>query len=626
MTAFWRFARLLLRDRGALIAALVFAFISAAGLGIGLVSIAPLLSMILEPGTSLPGELARINAERLGGWIPTGVIDRLPTDRFAGVALLLGAIALLTLVGAAANFLHEYLAATVAIRATARVRALAFRTAVHLPIRTVVRRGPAEFVAKIVRDAAELQRGFMVLVSRSVAQVTKGMAAFLAAVVIEWRLTIVAMVVAPPMAILLRKIGKRIRRGTRGALEAQEALLRTTGESLQGLRAIKSSLAERAAEGRFRQANRAAMAGELRVRTARAIAGPLVEALALLVVCGLALFAAREIIAGRLDFERFVLALAALGVSAASFKPFAALIGEIQAAEAPARRLAEIVDEPIESRNRGGPLLARPARSIRFESVRVRYPGASEDALRGASLEIPCGQWIAIVGPNGSGKTTLASLLPRLLVPDAGRVLIDGVDLATVDLRSLRRHIAVVTQDVVLMRASIAENIAFGLIGASRAAIIDAARRAHAHTFIEALPGGYDHVVAEQGASLSGGQRQRLAIARAILRDPAILLLDEATSQIDPESERLLNDALAELRGGRTIIAIAHRLETMRAADRIVVMDQGEIVADGTHRTLIETCPVYKRIVGIGASAALDEPGGSSGGERPASSPALLHP
>ncbi|HMN96355.1 MAG TPA: ABC transporter ATP-binding protein [Phycisphaerales bacterium] len=598
MHGFWRFARLMLRDRGALAAAIAFAFISAGGLGLGLVSIAPLLRMILEEDATLPGELARIGAERLGGWIPQEVFALLPAGRLEGVAVLLGALAALTLIGATANFLHEYLAATVSIRTTARVRAMAFRTAIHLPLRTVVRRGPAEFVAKIVRDAAELQRGFMVLTSRSVAQITKGIAAFAAAVVIEWRLTLVAIVVAPPMAILLRKIGKRIRRGTRGALEAQEALLRTTTESLQGLRAIKTSLAERDAEGRFRRANRAAMAGELRVRTARAIAGPLVESMAIIVVCGLALFAAREILAERLAFERFVLALVALGVSAASFKPVAALVGEIQAAEAPARRLEEIVDEPIEPRNRGLPRLPRASRSIGFERVRVRYPGATEDALRGVELAIPFGQWIAVVGPNGSGKTTLASLLPRLLLPDEGRVLIDGVDIAKVDLRSLRSQIAVVTQDVVLFRASIAENIAFGMVGLSRESIIGAARRAHADEFIRALPGGYDHVVAEHGASLSGGQRQRLSIARAIVRDPAILVLDEATSQIDPESERLLNATLAELRPGRTIVAIAHRVETMRAADRIIAMDRGVIVADGAHAELLEQSPLYRRISG----------------------------
>lgn len=616
MRSFPRFARLMLRDRGMLTGALVCAVLSAAGLGIGLLGAAPLLRVILEQDGSLRAEAAALDAKWLRGALPDGFIAMIPEDRFAGAAVLLGGIVLLTIVGALANFAHEYLAATVSARAAARVRALAFATAVHLPLRTVVRRGPAEFVARIVRDAAELQRGFLVLTSRSVAQVTKGIAAFLAAIVIDWRLTAVAIVVAPLMAVLLRKLGKRIRRGTRGALEAQQELLRTTNETMQGLRSIKSATAERAALGRFRRANLDSLRGELRVRTARAISGPLIECLAIIVVCALALFAAREIIAGRLDFERFVLALAALGVAGASFKPLTALVNEIQAAEAPAERLAEIIDEPREQDRRGvgralrkrHPILPRPRGAIAIEHVRVRYPNASEDAVRDVTLDIAAGAWVALVGPNGCGKTTLASLIPRLIVPDAGRVLIDNIDIAEVDLRSLRRHVGVVSQETVLLRSTIAENIAFGVVGATREAVEAAARRAHASAFIERLPNGYDEPVAEQGATLSGGQRQRIAIARAMLRDPAILILDEATSQIDPESERQINQAIEEFRRGRTVIAIAHRLSTMRAADRIVVMDEGRIVDQGVHEDLLGRCDMYRRIIGAAAVVSTTAP------------------
>jgi energy-coupling factor transporter ATP-binding protein EcfA2/co-chaperonin GroES (HSP10) len=301
---------------------------------------------------------------------------------------------------------------------------------------------------------------------------------------------------------------------------------------------------------------------------------------------------------GRLEVERFVLALGSLAFAGASFKPLAALIGELQAAEAPAERLAEIIDEPAEDRGRGKPRIARPSRSLRFEAVRVRYPGAPEDAVREVTLEIPHGQWVALVGPNGCGKTTLAGLVSRLMLPDAGRVLVDGVDVAAVSLASLRSHVAVVSQEVVLFRSSVAENIAFGLPGVSRERIVAAARQAHADEFIKALPGGYDERVAELGASLSGGQRQRLAIARALLRDPAILILDEATSQIDPESERQINDALETLRAGRTLLTIAHRVSSMRAADRIVVMDAGRVVGDGTHEELLARCESYRRLIG----------------------------
>ena len=206
------------------------------------------------------------------------------------------------------------------------------------------------------------------------------------------------------------------------------------------------------------------------------------------------------------------------------------------------------------------------------------------------------------MGPNGCGKTTLASLLPRLLEPSSGRVLIDGIDIATVDLRSLRRQISMVTQETVLFRGTVAENIAFGIEKSTpdrherMNRIIDAARRAHADEFIRNLPNGYETDLAEQGASLSGGERQRLAIARAILRDPAILILDEATSQIDAESEAHINAALAEFCQGRTALLIAHRLSTVHNADRIVVMDDARIVAQGTHEQLLGSCELYQRL------------------------------
>lgn len=588
----------MLRQKRTLALAIGFALISAGGLGLGLVGAAPLLRLIIEDGSSLPEEVRRFDQAQFGGLIPDAIVETLPSDRLGGVLAILVALVGLTLIGATANFLHEFLAARVTAGAVATVRHEAFRAAVHLPLSTVVQRGPAEFTARIVRDAAELQRGFMILTSRSVGQVSKGLAAFAAAIIIDWRLTAAALVLAPPMVVLLRKLGKRIRRGTRGSLEAQEMLLRTSTETLQGLRSVKTARAERAALGRFRRANRQALRSELGVRTARALAGPVVETLAIIVLCALAYVAAREIIEGTLAFDRFVLALASLGVAGASFKPLAAFVGEIQAAEAPAQRLIDIIDAVPEERGRGRPRLVRPRGSLDFHSVRLRYPDAGEEALKGVSLSIPHGQWLALVGPNGCGKTTLASLVPRLLSPDAGQVLIDGVDIAGVELASLRRAVGVVSQEVVLFGGTIAENIAFGLPGATRAAIEAAARRAHAAAFIEALPGGYDHRVAELGASLSGGQRQRLAIARALLREPSILILDEATSQIDPESERQINEALAELGGACTLLTIAHRVSGMRAADRIVVMDAGQIVGDGTHDDLLSACPLYRRLIG----------------------------
>jgi subfamily B ATP-binding cassette protein MsbA len=368
-------------------------------------------------------------------------------------------------------------------------------------------------------------------------------------------------------------------------------------ESLQGLRAVKSSTAEAEALARFEVQNKEAVRHELKVRTARAASSPLIETIASVVLLGLAVFAAREIMQGDLPLDRFALSLGSLALAGANLRPLTSLINEIQAATAPAQRLCDILDEPQERDDRAKPAAVRHARSIEFDHVSYTYPGAEHPALRDVTLNILHGEKIAIVGPNGCGKTTLLSTLPRLLVPDSGRVLIDGQDVSQFDLRSLRRQIGVVTQEAVLFRGSVAENIAFGLGGSTPLEqVIEAARRAHADEFIRRIPGGYDANVAEQGTSLSGGQKQRLAIARAIMRDPSILILDEATSQIDAESEAHINAALAEFCHGRTALVIAHRLSTVLHADRIVVMDAGRVIDVGTHDQLLDRCDLYRRL------------------------------
>lgn len=600
VSPFLTFARRMLRHRAALTGAFVFAFLSAGGLGAGLVSLGPLLKLILDgrQGVTLRSLAEEHAAAGRFPHLPAEVIERLPTDPLAGASLLLGGLLLLTVLGATANFLHQYLAGSVVARTVARIRLIAFRHVVALPLSTVVRRGPAELISRVNRDATELQNGLMALLGRSVAQVTRGLAGFAAAIWFDWRLTLAALLVAPPIGVVIRQFGRRIRRGTRGALVAQEDLLRACNESVQGLRGVKTATAERVAVRRFNRANHQLLREELRIRTARSLASPLVETLAIAVLAGLAILAAKQILDGKLDLEDFVLALGSLAVAGASFKPLTVLVHDIQAASAPSERLAELLALPSESSGDARRSeLPRHARSIRLEGVSYRYPGAEQDAIDRIDLEIAHGERVAIVGPNGCGKTTLAGLICRLLQPTAGRVLVDELDVARTSLRSLRRQIGVVPQEPLIVRGTIRENIVLGVSGASDEAVKEAATVARAAGFIEAMPGGYAAEVSEQGASLSGGQRQRLAIARAVLRDPSILILDEATSQIDSQSEELINQALAEFSAGRTAILIAHRLSTVLSADRIVVMHAGRIIDDGRHDELLGRCESYARLV-----------------------------
>jgi ABC-type multidrug transport system fused ATPase/permease subunit len=559
---------------------------------------------------------AELNAKSwVNGAIPQGWVDALPTGPFTTIVVLIGTLGVLTLIGGTANFLHAFLALTVVQRSVANIRREAFHRVLRLPLKDIVAGGTADRVSRIVGDTAALESGFNSLLSKALAQVTKGMAAFAAAIAIEWRLTLAAIPVAIIFYRIIRRLGKRIRRASRSAMQSQAGLYGAAVEALQGLRVVKVHTTERYEAGRFHRINKEVMGQMLRVRTARAIASPLVEVLSVMVVGALFLVAVNFVIKGQLEPSRVLTALGALGMAGASLKPLTGLINDIQGSKAAAARIKELMDAtPEPGHDSSLPRLKRHQDALEFRDVTFTYPGGGRPALDHISLTVHHGQRVAIVGPNGSGKTTLLALVPRLFEPDAeggtgngsvngrphanghGAVLIDGQDIREVSVRSLRRQIGVVTQETVLFRGTIRSNISYGADDVSPDAIEAAAKLARADEFIRALPAGYETVVGEQGLTLSGGQRQRIAIARAILRQPSILILDEATSMIDADSEAKIGDALAEFSQGRTSLIVAHRLSTVINADRIIVMDQGKIVDQGTHAELFDRCAIYRLI------------------------------
>ncbi|MFG0306189.1 MAG: ABC transporter ATP-binding protein [Phycisphaerales bacterium JB040] len=604
MDHYWQLARRLRKYTKTIVLALVFAAISAAGLGAGLLAIQPVLAALFESDDhrGLPQFAEELNATLADSrfidyQISAGTIASLPEGPWNAILIIVVALGVLTLIGATANFLHQFLAFTAVERTIADIREELFDRVVHLPLRDTVSTGSMDRVSRIISDTSQLSQGFTAMLSKALAQLTKGLAAFIAALILSWSLTLIAIVVAPLLFTIIRKLGKRIRRASRDMLHGRADLLRTTTEVTQGLRVVKVHTTEDDESRRFAEQNREVLRQQLRVRTAKSIASPLIEVLSMFAMGTLVLFAVKLILDGHLDKATFITTLGSLGLAASTLKPLTGLVTDIQQSAAGADRIAETLAEPPEpGRDAALPALPRHEQTIAFEGVTVTYPGATHAAIEGVSLEIPAGQTVAFVGPNGSGKTTLLSLVPRLFDPDSGRVTIDGTDIAGVNIKSLRDQIGVVTQETVLFRRSVRDNVAYGSPNATDEQVRGALEQARADAFVDRLPQGLDTQLGEQGLTLSGGQRQRLAIARAILRNPAILILDEATSMIDADSEAQISAAIGEFARGRTSLIVAHRLSTVVNADRIVVLDRGKVVDTGTHDELLGRCETYQML------------------------------
>ena len=596
MDAFWHFAKMMLRWRWYLTLGMLFALVSAGGMATGVAAIQPVLDTVLEPSHNGLPDLAAEYAwtTRL---LPQSWIDGLPAGQFTAIVWIMGALGVLTVFGAFAKFMHQFVSFTVVHKTIARIRREAFGRVIHLPLKTIVQEGPTDAISRIVNDTEALGAGFVVLLSKAVAQILQGAMMLVLAFLINWQLALISLTVMPILATVIRKLGKRIRRASSRVLTSRADLYRASTEALQGLRVVKVHTTERYESGRFARINKEVLRQQLKVRTARSLAGPLVEVIAVLALGALVVIAVKLILDGVLDKEEFMTTLVALGVAGASVKPISGMVNDIQQSGAAADRLLKLMQAETEpGHEKRLPKLARHHESIVFENVSIIYPGATHRAIADVSLRVNHGETVAFVGPNGCGKTSLLSLVPRLFDPNEGRVLIDGIDTARVRVRSLRQQIGVVTQEVVLFKGTIRDNIAYGNPSASEEQIRHAAEQARATAFIERLPEQFDTMVGEQGLTLSGGQRQRLAIARAILRDPAILILDEATSMVDAQSEKLIGEVLGGFCLNRTSLIVAHRLSTVLGADRIVVLEQGRMIAQGTHDELLDSSPLYREL------------------------------
>lgn len=451
------------------------------------------------------------------------------------------------------------------------------------------RRTTGQLISRLTNDVMQVQR----VVSETLADLTRESITVIGYVgylfYLDWRLALVLMTTAPLVVYPLVRLGQRVRKMTRRGQEELEHVTHLAAEGFTGHRIVKAFGAEAREADRFGRASGALYRTYMRVTAAVAGLPPLMEFLGGIAAVAALWYGSQEISRGQLTTGQFSSFLAAAFMMYGPIKKLSRVNASMQQTIAAAERIFGMLDTHTEVSERPG---ARPLERLRsaveFSDVGFAYEDRPDRfILRHVSFTACAGQIVAIVGLSGAGKTTLVNLIPRFYNVREGAILVDGVDIRDVTLRSLRDQIALVTQETVLFDDTIAANIAYGAPGAPRQDIEAAARAAHAHEFIMQLAGGYDTRIGERGQRLSGGQRQRIAIARALLKNTPLLVLDEATSSLDAESELLVQDALANLMRNRTTFVIAHRLSTVRRADLIVALEKGQVVETGTHDELV---------------------------------------
>jgi subfamily B ATP-binding cassette protein MsbA len=532
----------------------------------------------------------------------------LPDNRFQCVAVILALVIGAVAVKGLFEFWQESLVGSVVIKTQYDLRNRFFRRVIHLDIGNFSDTGTHELLSRFTNDVEVLSTGMKTLFGKVVAEPLKAICCIGAACFISWRLTLMFLILVPIAFFVLTRIGRTLKRATRRLLERMTSIYKILQESFLGIRVVKAFAREAGERRRFREATRDYSKRAIWFINLDAMSGPIIELLAVIAV-GAALLAGAylviekqthlfgfEIVSAPMEAETLLELYALLASIADPVRKLSSVFTRIQSAYAASDRIFTYLDrQPMMRPNTDGPILERHHQEIEFRNVCFSYTPAVP-ILAGVSLTVAHGETIAIVGKNGCGKTTLLNLISRFYDPDHGAVLIDGQDIRTANLRSLRRQIGIVTQDTFLFDGSVLMNIAYGRPRATREQIEEAARQAHAHEVILGLPNGYDTPVGEAGHALSGGQRQRIALARAFLLNPSILILDEFTNQADTVAEMEIHRILQEFRQGRTMFVITHRLNTLEIADRIVVLDEGRIAATGTHGELLKSCSLYQRL------------------------------
>ena len=557
--------------------------------------------------------LASSGLNILPPWLFKSVVDDvLISKNMFALNLICVSVILIFVLKAMTLYGREYLMNDVGQRVVMDIRIVLYDHMQRMSLRTLHASRVGELMSRITGDVATLQNlvtnTFVELVFNAVTFV--GM--FLFILFINWRLTLLIIVVLPVVAWLLVFAGRRLRRAGHRVQERLADLTAVAAEAFSAIRVVRAFATEEQELERFRRGNVENFEALLRAVRIQASLSGVIE---VFLICALAIvfwFGGRSVIGGALSPGELIAFIGYIAFMVQPIRTVMSRMGSLQTGLAATERIFAMLDTPTESTDRARTDPGRLRGEVVFEDVRFSYTEGQE-ILKGISLSVRPGERVAIVGPTGSGKSTLVDLIPRFYDPTSGRVLIDGYEADTLLLPRLRRQIGIVPQESVLMKGSIAFNIAYGLPARDpgrpsdpqssplddlelMSAIRRAAHIADIDAFIEGLPEGYATEVGERGVTLSGGQRQRIAIARAVVRDPRILILDEATSSLDLAVERQVQEAMNRAMAGRTSFVIAHRLSTVRTADRILVLEGGRIVQEGTHESLIREGGLSSRL------------------------------
>ena len=563
--------------------------------------------VVYSLGNVLLADLTQFLLDSLGGqpmaglgfvsqasqWIwPPG--DKTPTD-YARIAVPVAAV-VLSLGRALGFFAGSYFMSKVARSVVHVLRTQLFDVLVRAPKAHIDKYSTGELLSKVTFNVEQVSGAASDALKTMLREGLTIIALVSYMLYLNWELTAVFFIVAPAIGVVVHVVGKHFRRYSKRIQDSMGSVTEVTAESLAGLDDVRIYGATEQISERFESVSLFNKQQSLKLAFVQAISTPIIQTLLALALGALFWFALdpavlKEFSAGSL--VAFITAAAQLGKPIRTLSNIQSII---QRGLAAAEDIFEQLDTELEQ-NTGGSTLGEVNGRVEFHNVAFRYPGTQSDAISDVSFAVEAGQTVAVVGRSGSGKSTLVKLLARFYIPTGGQITLDGQDIQGIELANYREHLAFVPQAINLFSDTVAGNIALGSMSdSSREAIIDAAKQAQADGFVSELDSDYDTLIGEQGGGLSGGQQQRVAIARALLKAAPVLILDEATSALDNESESLIQTALDASRAGRTTFVVAHRLSTIESADTVLVMDEGRVVAAGSHSSLLEREPIYRSL------------------------------